>query len=138
MDEVFRHTLLGACIRRILPTHLQHVEQRDPAILKRLHTLEDAENLPAHANESTALLEDVEAEYGRGTYLVEWYGEDDPEHPKNWPLATKVTVTTVLCIVTVATYTGSAFWSVCIDDLVHKFGVPEVVAQLGKDRVSVI
>lgn len=28
-------------------------------------------------------------------------------------------------------YTGSAFWSVCIKEVVEEFGVPEVVAQLG-------
>ena len=29
-------------------------------------------------------------------------------------------------------YTGSAFWSVCIDDAVSRFGISETLAQLGK------
>lgn len=50
----------------------------------------------------------------------------------NWPPATKWTVTAAICIVTVAMYTGSAFWSVCIDDAVAEFGISETVAQLGE------
>ena len=40
----------------------------------------------------------------------------------------------VLCIATVVLYTGSAFWSVCIDDAVAQFGIPETVAQLGESH----
>ncbi|KAF2480986.1 major facilitator superfamily domain-containing protein [Neohortaea acidophila] len=53
------------------------------------------------------------------------------QNPENWPLATKWTVTGVMCVVTVAMYTGSAFWSVCIDDAVKRFDISETVAQLG-------
>lgn len=45
---------------------------------------------------------------------------------------TKVVVTAVTSIVTVALYTGAAFWSVCIDEIVEIFHVPNVVAQLGE------
>lgn len=50
----------------------------------------------------------------------------------NWPTSTKCVVTAVICITTVLMYTGSAFFSVCIDDVVETFGTSETVAQLGK------
>lgn len=47
-------------------------------------------------------------------------------------MATKVMVTAVTCLVTVALYTGSAFWSVCIDEAIVVFHTSNVIAQLGE------
>lgn len=47
-------------------------------------------------------------------------------------MSTKSVVTMVICIVTVAMYTGSAFWSVCIDDAIVVFHTSNVIAQLGE------
>lgn len=60
------------------------------------------------------------------------------QNPENWPLATKWTVTGVMCVVTVAMYTGSAFWSVCIDDAVKRFDISETVAQLGRSAITAL
>lgn len=54
------------------------------------------------------------------------------ENPLNWPVSTKVAVTAAICVVTVAMYTGSAFWSVCIDDAIDVFNTTNVIAQLGE------
>lgn len=79
MDVLFRHTILGEAVRFINPHLLAYAEECDPAILKNLVTLEDAQSMPEHADENSALLEDGEDEYGSGTLLVEWYNEDDSE-----------------------------------------------------------
>lgn len=47
-------------------------------------------------------------------------------------------VTAVVSVATVALYTGAAFWSVCIDDIIEIFGVSNVVAQLGEFSAVVV
>ena len=132
MDILLRHTLLGEAVRLVDKQHLAYAEERNPAILKHLTSLQAAQNNPRHADENSALLADGEDHYGSGTLLVDWYNEGDLENPQNWPKSTKWVVTIVICIVTVAMYTGSSFWSVCIDDAIEVFGIPNVVAQLGR------
>lgn len=65
-----------------------------------------------------------------GEVLVEWYGEDDPENPYNWPFFYKLWVNLLLFTMTMSVYMGSSIVSPSITDLAHYFRVSEVVATL--------
>lgn len=79
MNVLLRHTILGEGIRLIDRYHLAYAEERDPAILKRLITLQDAQFDPSHADENSALLANGEDQFGSETLLVDWYSVDDAE-----------------------------------------------------------
>jgi len=76
MEVLFRHTLLGSTLRRLNPSHLPYAEECDPAVTKRLVTIQQADTNRIENDELSHLLsEDVN---GREV-LVEWYGDDDVE-----------------------------------------------------------
>jgi len=76
MEVLFRHTLLGSTLRRLNPSHLSYTEECDPAVTKRLVTIQQADTNRIESDELSHLLsEDVN---GREV-LVEWYGDDDVE-----------------------------------------------------------
>ena len=79
MNVLLRHTIFGEGIRLVDPYHLAYAEERDPAILKCLITLQDAQSDPTHANENSALLESGENHFGSETLLVDWYSANDAE-----------------------------------------------------------
>ena len=79
MDILFRHTILSQVIHLGNASVGPFADDQNPATLKSLVTLQDAQSLPSHAGESTALLTDGEEEYGHGTLLVDWYSADDPD-----------------------------------------------------------
>ena len=84
MDVLFRHTILNQVIIYLgnSPSSsrpLSFADDRNPAVLKSLVTLRDAQSSPSHADESSALLTDGQEAYGSGALLVDWYGTDDPD-----------------------------------------------------------
>ena len=65
-----------------------------------------------------------------GEIIVDWYGEDDPENPYNWPFIYKAYVNILLFSMTMSVYMGSSIVSPSIPDLAQYFSVSETVATL--------
>ncbi|KAK9239827.1 major facilitator superfamily domain-containing protein [Lipomyces kononenkoae] len=63
-------------------------------------------------------------------HIVDWYGPDDPENPRNWSNRKKLFVLAEICILTFSVYIGSAMYSPGIDQVMAEFGVNNVVALL--------
>lgn len=57
--------------------------------------------------------------------IVDWYGPDDEENPKNWALSRKVVVTLAICFLTFSVYGGSSMITPSIPGLVEEFGVSQ-------------
>ncbi|OJD37767.1 multidrug resistance protein [Diplodia corticola] len=74
---------------------------------------------------------DADAENGKDTLLVTWYGPDDPANPQNWSVGKKFFVTFEICLLTFSIYIGSAIYTPGIQDVMQKFGVSQVAATLG-------
>ncbi|KAJ4515578.1 GTPase-activating protein [Exophiala dermatitidis] len=73
----------------------------------------------------------VDPEKGRDADIVDWYGPDDPENPRNWGRIKKFWVTFEICLLTFSVYVGSAIYTAGILDISKTFGVSEVAATLG-------
>lgn len=73
----------------------------------------------------------VDSEKGRDIHLVTWYGDDDPENPRNWSLFKRVFVTFEICLLTTSVYIGSSIYSAGTDNVAEIFGVSKVAATLG-------
>ncbi|KIW99824.1 uncharacterized protein Z518_10752 [Rhinocladiella mackenziei CBS 650.93] len=73
----------------------------------------------------------VNLEKGRGADMVDWYGPDDPENPRNWGTFRKIWVTFEICFLTFAVFIGSAIYAAGILDVSETFGVSPVAATLG-------
>lgn len=73
----------------------------------------------------------VDQEKGKDALVVDWYGPDDPENPRNWSRAKRFWVTFCICFLTFSVYIGSAIYSAGIQDIVRFFGVSQVAATLG-------
>lgn len=73
----------------------------------------------------------VDAEKGRDIHLIDWYGPDDPENPRNWSPAKKYFVTFEICFLTFSIYIGSSIYTAGILGVMQEFGVSQVVATVG-------
>ncbi|EXJ94135.1 hypothetical protein A1O1_02528 [Capronia coronata CBS 617.96] len=73
----------------------------------------------------------TDPEKGRDADMVDWYGPDDPENPRNWSTPKKFWVTFEICLLTFSVYVGSAIYSAGITDVSSQFGVSKVAATLG-------
>lgn len=73
----------------------------------------------------------VDQEKGRDVLIVDWYGPEDPENPRNWSRPKRFWVTFCICFLTFSVYIGSAIYSAGIQDVVKFFGVSQVAATLG-------
>lgn len=57
------------------------------------------------------------------TIIVDWYGPDDPENPKNFTFARKCTVTAAICFMTFSVYGGSSIITPSIPGVCEYYGV---------------
>ncbi|KAI0156551.1 MFS transporter [Xylariaceae sp. FL1272] len=73
----------------------------------------------------------VDPEKGRDYYIVDWYGPNDPENPRNWSKPKKFFVTFEICFLTFSVYIGSAIYTAGLQSAAHHFHVSEVAATLG-------
>ncbi|OCK86379.1 benomyl/methotrexate resistance protein [Lepidopterella palustris CBS 459.81] len=73
----------------------------------------------------------VDPEKGRDIHIVDWFGPDDPDNPKNWSQRKKFFVTFEICLLTFSVYIGSAIYSAGIQGVMKQFGVSQVAATLG-------
>ncbi|KAF2495965.1 benomyl/methotrexate resistance protein [Lophium mytilinum] len=73
----------------------------------------------------------LDPEKGRDIHLIDWYGPDDPENPRNWSHAKKYFVTFEICFLTFSVYIGSSIYTAGVMGVVEEFGVSQVAATLG-------
>lgn len=73
----------------------------------------------------------VDPERGRDIHLVDWYGPEDAENPRNWSMLKKFWVTFEICFLTFSVYIGSSIYTAGIVDVTLVFGVSRVAATLG-------
>jgi DHA1 family multidrug resistance protein-like MFS transporter len=67
----------------------------------------------------------------KGFTLVDWYGDDDPENPRNWSFPKRCFVLAQIVLLTFSVYIGSAIYTASTPYVVEKFHVSEVTATLG-------
>ncbi|ORY60831.1 MFS transporter [Pseudomassariella vexata] len=73
----------------------------------------------------------VDPEKAPDYYIVDWYGPNDPENPRNWSRPKKFFVTFEICFLTFSVYIGSAIYTAGLLDVVQHFAVSRVAATLG-------
>jgi len=73
----------------------------------------------------------VDPEKGRDKHVIDWYGAEDPQNPRNWSRAKKFFVTFEFCFLTFSVYIGSAIYTPGLMDVMEVFGVAQVPATLG-------
>ena len=62
---------------------------------------------------------------------VTWSGPDDPDHPQNWPLRTKLRVSLLLTCITLGVSVGSSIFGPGAQEFEQEYGVGSEVAVLG-------
>ncbi|KAI0864885.1 MFS transporter [Xylaria cubensis] len=73
----------------------------------------------------------VDPEKGKDIYIVDWYGPNDPENPRNWSTAKKFFVTFEICFLTFSVYIGGAIYTAGLLSVESAFEVSQVAATLG-------
>ncbi|KAK9357060.1 major facilitator superfamily domain-containing protein [Lipomyces doorenjongii] len=63
-------------------------------------------------------------------YVIDWYGPDDPENPRNWSDRKKLFILAEICILTFSVYVGSAMYTPGLEQIMAEFQVNNVVALL--------
>ncbi|KIW94519.1 uncharacterized protein Z519_04495 [Cladophialophora bantiana CBS 173.52] len=101
----------------------------------RLDNLADpiSENLDKrrHINQQHRSNVDHVIEDGIDVYLVDWYGPDDPENPRNWPSSQKLLIGFQICLLNFAFYMASSIYVPGEASIMQEFGASEIVATLG-------
>ncbi|KAK9243149.1 major facilitator superfamily domain-containing protein [Lipomyces tetrasporus] len=64
------------------------------------------------------------------SYVVDWYGQDDPENPRNWSDMKKLLILAEICFLTFSVYIGPAMYTPGIEQIMEEFHVGSVVALL--------
>lgn len=67
----------------------------------------------------------------KDTVYVTWSGPDDSEHPRNWPLVTKLRVSLLLTLITLGVSVGSSIFGPGGQEVEEEFGISSEVAVLG-------
>ncbi|KAL1791827.1 hypothetical protein ACET3X_009578 [Alternaria dauci] len=73
----------------------------------------------------------VDPEKGKDLHVIDWYGPDDPQNPRNWSRAKRYFVTFEICFLTFSVYIGSAIYTPGLMGVMAEFGVAQVPATLG-------
>lgn len=63
-------------------------------------------------------------------YIVDWYGDDDPANPQNWPRWKKSTFLALLMVLTTSVYMGSSIVTPSIPYMAQYFNVGLVPTSL--------
>ncbi|EKM61877.1 uncharacterized protein PHACADRAFT_84680 [Phanerochaete carnosa HHB-10118-sp] len=98
----------SAAAREVLHLHSHDAEKADPAAVEK-------EEKRAHEDPN----------------IVDWYGPDDPECPRNWSFAKRCFVTGQVSHLLFAIFIGSSIYAPGVLDLSQKFGVSVVAGNLG-------
>ncbi|KAF2171547.1 hypothetical protein M409DRAFT_63772 [Zasmidium cellare ATCC 36951] len=127
MPGYFQGTLFGFLVRsvpglRLLP----YDDELDEALRKEY--VESSKEKQAERRQATA--EDFEKNAAEDYVLIDWI-ENDPYHPRNWPLGTKCFVTGQICLLCFAIYIGAAIYSSGLDGITEHFHISQPVAILG-------
>ncbi|KAF8309010.1 MFS general substrate transporter [Clavulina sp. PMI_390] len=67
----------------------------------------------------------------KGYVLVDWYGDDDQENPRNWSFRKRAFVLAQIMLLTFSVYIGSAIYTASTFLIMAEFNVSEIVATLG-------
>ncbi|UKZ53521.1 hypothetical protein TrVGV298_007313 [Trichoderma virens] len=137
----FHTTTFGQLVRFISGNKLfKYPDEVDPSLWKRFRRQDASEHadrscrgpIKNEANENGVLPNTVVIHNGdKEILLVEWYGPDDPENPRNWPLVWKNLMMFQLCVLNFAVYMASSIYVPGELGVMKEFGVSEVVATLG-------
>jgi len=73
----------------------------------------------------------VDQEKGKDHHVVDWFGPDDPQNPRNWSRMKRFFVTFEICFLTFSVYIGSAIYTPGLMSVMADFGVAQVPATLG-------
>ncbi|PVI02030.1 MFS general substrate transporter [Periconia macrospinosa] len=73
----------------------------------------------------------LDPEKGVDRAVIDWYGPDDPENPRNWSRPKRFFVTFEIVFLTFSVYIGSAIYTAGIIGVEQQFGVSQVAATLG-------
>ncbi|OAP64980.1 hypothetical protein AYL99_00952 [Fonsecaea erecta] len=114
-----------------LPSTPQHPDSNLQGPSRRSSHSASTANEPDNVLVNTLSGTRVDPERGRDTDIVDWYGPDDPENPRNWGRAKKIWVTFEICLLTFSVYIGSSIYTAGILDVSKDFGVSRVAATLG-------
>lgn len=92
-----------------------------------LHHAQTQEDLEFGRKESRIV---VPKRTANGVILVDWYTDDDPENPQNWPSIVKSMVVLLTCTYTWVVYTASTIIAPSQEGIMEQFGVTATVASL--------
>ncbi|KAF2169980.1 hypothetical protein M409DRAFT_19596 [Zasmidium cellare ATCC 36951] len=150
MLSLIRETVFGRLLRLATSKRfLRFEEEVDPALCVAFLTGSRKQSRDAHSHESPASgdeeakqvrekeerptnQKDVSTADGKSKQvLVDWYGPEDQENPRNWSEAKKFFVTFEICFLTTAIYSGSSIYSPAVPNVAETFGVSNTAAVLG-------
>ncbi|KAJ4350693.1 GTPase-activating protein [Ascochyta clinopodiicola] len=73
----------------------------------------------------------IDQEKGKDQHVIDWFGPDDPQNPRNWSRGKRFFVTFEICFLTFSVYIGSAIYTPGLMGVMADFGVAQVPATLG-------
>lgn len=86
----------------------------------------DADRLEKSAPNSDSSSRDSSSEY----IIVDWYGDNDPENPKNWAVGKKVWLVLAMGLLTISIYMATSIYTPGVPDMMEELNTTQVKAIL--------
>ncbi|KAI1087739.1 benomyl/methotrexate resistance protein [Rostrohypoxylon terebratum] len=136
MANQIRDTEFGHLVR-FLSRHklFRYPDEDDASLWKQCLQRDTGSTAIPSGEQANQLVGDLRSgsivEDSQDTYLVQWYGPDDPENPQNWTERWKLLVASLMCILNFSFYIASSIYVPGIPSIMEEFGSSEIVATLG-------
>ncbi|KAK2788934.1 hypothetical protein FQN52_006467 [Onygenales sp. PD_12] len=132
----------GPSLHGIASIQTQRDLERHPTVLSRIATQRSQHSATVGAGLRSRVSRKPLPAFGAGKpyppplpereeYVVEFDGPDDPLHPQNWPLKSKLFTTVMLGWTTIIVSFTSSLFSTALADVARIFGVSRLVTVLG-------
>ncbi|KAH8804500.1 major facilitator superfamily domain-containing protein [Xylogone sp. PMI_703] len=105
----------------------KRTKSRDETMAYTQDRLEVEQQLNLERTKSVAI---VPKRTSDGIVLVDWYTNDDPANPYNWPVARRHWTTFVMCFYTWVMYAASSMYAASEEGVMERFGVSHTKAVL--------
>lgn len=134
MWKIIRDSAGGQCLRLLTGRKLARYQEEEPDFELSVEYLKPSQQSQSSTSSLPKAVSNRDVEPGINrdeTFVIGWYGDNDPDNPYNWSFGKKLWVAMLLFVYTFSVYISSSLYTSSTPDILGIFGVGNIVASLG-------